>query len=156
MVIKNKKQYKEACKRFDHIIEGTFMAGPHFKDFLISLHLELKEYEDRMKSPKRRMIDDIENWDYIKGFKFPDFPICNCSTEMKCPKHKEDQIHDPSMSGPPTDLHSHYPDGSIWQDMSSYKKEDDLSDFYVKLDKWKYLGRFKGFLEAMGNPANDN
>lgn len=42
-----------------------------------------------------------------------------------------------------------YPDLSLWKDVSSFKKEDGKSDFYMMLQrKWKFIGRFDDFIEA--------
>jgi len=42
-----------------------------------------------------------------------------------------------------------YPNGSLWQDSSTWNKEDETYVFYGRLeDKWVNLGRFKHFTEV--------
>jgi len=38
--------------------------------------------------------------------------------------------------------------GSIWQDISSYKAEDEKYSFYMKLAEWKFVGRYKHWYEV--------
>jgi hypothetical protein len=47
------------------------------------------------------------------------------------------------------DLHSSYPPLSIWKDFSSFKEGDGKYDYYMMFDKWKFIGRFDSFIEAM-------
>lgn len=55
------------------------------------------------------------------------------------------------------DLHSQYPKGSLWKDSSSYKKEDNKNDYYMRFEEWKFIGRYEDCIKALeGSASYDN